>query len=160
MEMKRIIVKSPDLLVDDVFRLKYTGRGDDLSPELILEGVPLQTKSMVIIMDDIKHHTLGVFNHWTIWNLPRLDVIPMAIPHGSIIKEFSNAQQGIGYGVHRYAGPCPPKGTQHEYRFTVYALDTILSLSSDSGKDELLLAMNGHVIAQGLIEGKFEKDLI
>lgn len=30
--------------------------------------------------------------------------------------------QGLAYGWYRYAGPKPPKGKKHLYRFTLYAL--------------------------------------
>ena len=48
--------------------------------------------------------------------------------------------QGVAYGLHRYAGPKPPKGRTHTYRFTVCALDCALDLSSASRKKAVLRA--------------------
>ena len=55
-----------------------------------------------------------------------------------------------------YNGPCPPPGRgQHRYLYKVFALDTKLSLTSKARKRDLLKAMEGHILAQGQLMGKF-----
>lgn len=57
-----------------------------------------------------------------------------------------------------YDGPCPPWNDEvvHRYRFTVYALDVpSLGLSGKFGGQEMLQAMEGHVLAKGSWVGTY-----
>ncbi len=138
------------------FPIEYTGRGEDKSPKFILHNLSPEAETIAIIMDDIKHHIFGTFNHWVIWNIPAQEIIPEAIPHGKIISSLGDARQGIGYGRYKYAGPKPPKGKQHVYKFTIYALDSYITLKDRAKKRHLLQAMEGHILQQGEITGVFE----
>jgi hypothetical protein len=55
-----------------------------------------------------------------------------------------------------YTSPCPPSGT-HRYFFKVYALDTELSLASNSSVSDLEVAMEGHVVAKSEIIGLYRR---
>jgi len=79
-----------------------------------------------------------------------------AIPAGKIVPSLGNARQGIGYGWYEYAGPKPPKGNQHLYRFTIYALDSEIELSLLPTKSSFMKKAKGHVIQWGSIVGEFE----
>lgn len=46
---------------------------------------------------------------------------------------------------------------KHNYRYTVYSLDTILELSPNIMKKKLLKAMNGHILQKGTITGYFNR---
>lgn len=138
------------------FPLEYTGRGEDKSPELIIRNLSPDAKTIAILMDDIKHHLFGTFNHWVIWNIPAQAKIPGGIPAGKVVPSLGNATQGIGYGRHKYAGPKPPKGKQHVYKFTIYALDSKITLKESAKKKHLLKAIKPHVIQQGEVTGVFE----
>lgn len=109
-----------------------------------------------MIMDDIKHPLFGVYNHWVIWNIPAQARIPGNIPAGKLVPSLGNAVQGIGYGRHRYAGPKPPRGTQHIYKFTVFALDSNIELKNSARKRHLLKAIEPHILQKGEITGIFE----
>jgi Raf kinase inhibitor-like YbhB/YbcL family protein len=135
--------------------LKYTGRAEDISPELSLSAVSEKAKSIAVILDDLDVPGMGILTHWVIWNLPVQNFIPENIPHGETVPSLGNAVQGIGYGKHRYRGPNPPRGS-HRYQFNVYVLDKRLDLSGDSGKKELLKAMEGHMLQYGSLTGHFE----
>lgn len=54
-----------------------------------------------------------------------------------------------------YRGPSPPSGTHHYY-ITLYALDTILKLNADAGKQDVSDAMNGHILGQTQYMGIFK----
>jgi hypothetical protein len=58
----------------------------------------------------------------------------------------------VGYG-----GPCPPPGGAHRYYFKLYALDAILDLKPGATKKALLEEMEGHIIAEAQLMGKFKR---
>ena len=135
------------------FLLDHTGRGRDLSPELILENLSPEAVTLAVTLEDMSH-PIKNFTHWVIWNLPAADRIPGAIPAGKTVP--GGGVQGVAYGLHRYAGPKPPRRTQHTYRFTVYALDCALVLHSRARKKAFLRAAEGHILQIGSISGEFE----
>ena len=51
----------------------------------------------------------------------------------------------------------PPDAKPHHYHFELFALDRKLDLPADSGRDQLVAAMSGHVLAKGQIVGVFTK---
>ena len=135
------------------FHIDHTGRGKDLSPELVLENLSPEAAALAVTLEDMSHPIKG-FTHWLVWNLPVSDRIPGAIPAGKNVP--GGGVQGVAYGLHRYAGPKPPKGRTHTYRFTVCALDCALDLSSASRKKAVLRAAEGHILQSGSILGEFE----
>ncbi|HEY8499805.1 MAG TPA: hypothetical protein VIL89_04235 [Clostridia bacterium] len=72
--------------------------------------------------------------------------IPGNLPKGAIIEKPLHAVQGRTYGKHCYRGPKPPFNCKHDYRFTVYVLDTTISIDVNSYKKDLLNAMEGHIL--------------
>ena len=134
---------------------KYTCDGDDVSPPLSWEGIPEGTKSIALICDD-PDAPMGTWVHWVLFNLPPdAKGLPEAVPP---VAELENgARQGtndfrrLGYG-----GPCPPGGT-HQYYFKLYALDTVLELHSGATKADLLKAMEGHVLSEGQLMGRYSR---
>lgn len=131
---------------------KYTCNGDNMNPPLKIEGVPEGTKSLALIMfdPDVPHSIRedGVWNHWLFWNLD---------PNTEIIEEGKepNAVYGITTSnTLDYIGPCPPDG-EHRYYFTLYALDTELSLPEGSTREDLERAIGGHILAQSELMGRY-----
>ena len=137
------------------FPLENTGRGRDISPEFLIKNLPSKAKTLAITLEDLSHPVRD-FTHWLIWNIPAANQVKSGISAGSHLSELGDACQGIGYGFHRYAGPKPPKGKTHTYRFTVYALDCELKLSVHSLKRVFLKKANGHIIQKGNMTAKFE----
>lgn len=131
----------------------HTGRGRDLSPELALENLSPEAVTLAVTLEDLSHPIKG-FTHWVIWNLPAADRIPGAIPAGRTVS--GGGVQGVAYGLHRYAGPKPPRHTRHTYRFTVYALNCALDLSSSARKKAFLRKAEEHILQKGSISGEFE----
>ena len=123
------------------FPIEYTGRGQDISPEFIIKNLS---------------HPIKDFTHWIIWNIPATGRIKKNIPAGKAVPILGNARQGIGYGLHRYAGPKPPKGKKHTYRFTIYSLDCEINMSANSMKRSFLKKAENHIIQKGSIVGEFE----
>jgi hypothetical protein len=128
------------------------------SPPLQWRNPPQGTVSFAVIFHDTdaapRKNTMDV-THWILWNIPatqsrlQTGIQPGTSPNG--IVQGKNIR-----GVDGYQGPCPPPGgTPHHYVFEMYALDTSLSLPAGSTREELLNAMNGHVIGKATYVGKF-----
>ena len=149
--MELLHIRCPGI-EDGKFLLDHTGRGRDLSPELLLENLSPEAVTLAVTLEDLSHPIKG-FTHWLVWNLPVSDRISGAIPAGKNVP--GGGVQGVAYGLHRYTGPKPPRRTQHTYRFTVYALDCALDLSPASRKKVFLRAAEGHVLQRGSISGIF-----
>jgi hypothetical protein len=84
-------------------------------------------------------------------------------PDTTEILEGSEPFQAIegttSFGKPGYGGPCPPRGTgTHHYIFEVYALDKSLELLSSATREDLLIEMKGHVLAQAILVGLFKAD--
>lgn len=99
---------------------------------------------------------VGVSLHWVIWNIPVSKNIIGAISHGKNVGTLNSSIQGIAYGWHKYAGPKSPKGKQHQYRFTIYVLDNVLSLSPNSTKRKYIKSAKNHILQRGIVIGQFE----
>ncbi len=140
---------------DGKFPLENTGRGQDISPEFLIKNLSPEAKTLAITLEDLSH-PIKEFTHWLIWNIPAADQVKSGISAGSYVPELDGACQGIGYGFHRYAGPKPPKGKTHTYRFTVYALDCEIQLSVHSTKRAFLKKAEGHTLQKGSMTAKFE----
>ena len=150
-----IKIKSPAFVSGGKIPWKYTCDGLDISPPLAWTSGPEGTKTFALNCDD-PDAPMGTWVHWVLFNLPA-DIIELRenVPPE---REFeSGAKQGmndfrkIGYG-----GPCPPGGT-HRYYFKLYALDTEINLEAGATKPELLKAMEGHILAEGQLMGKYER---
>ena len=131
---------------------RYTGEGEDVSPAIAWDGVPPGTKTIALVCDDPDAPREEPFVHWVLYDVPN--------GHRSIREgesgmgvEGANDFGNIGYG-----GPMPPPGHGvHHYRFRVYALDRALGLASGATKQQLLDAIEGHVIAEGELVGTYER---
>ncbi len=99
----------------------------------------------------------GDFTHWVIFNIPaEKNKLDKEVPKKGTLSDDSrqgmNSFNNIGYG-----GPCPPPGMQHRYHFKIYALDKKLALSQKATKNQVEGAMIGHILANGLLIGRFGK---
>jgi len=110
--MKELIVGTPAFEEGGLIPIQNTGYGDDFSPEMQLTGIDEKAVSIAVIMNDLDH-PMPAYNHWIIWNIPVINIIPANILHGEVVEELSGALQGIGYGKHRYRGPKPPFSWSH-----------------------------------------------
>jgi len=118
---------------------KYTCDGQRINPPLLISDVPKEAKSLALIFEDPDAPS-KTFIHWILWNI---DPTTTEISENSIP---TNAKQGTtSAGSTGYFSPCPPSGTHH-YIFKLYALDIVLNLTPNAGKDNLEQAMQGHIL--------------
>jgi len=132
---------------------KYTCDGQETSLPLQIEGVPENAKSLVLIMDD--PDAVQVVNYvWDHWIVFDIDPNTTSIPEGQEPK----GTQGVGSSETKgYGGPCPPKPQEHTYSFRLYALDKILGLPEGSTKSDVEKAMEGHILNQTELVGKYRR---
>ena len=138
---------------------KHSCEGDDIAPPLAWDGIPADTKSLVLIVDDpdapdpAAPRMTGV--HWVLYNLP---------PDSSGLPEAATTADlpaGTGEGINDwkrtgYRGPCPPVG-RHRYFHKLYALDTVLAGLNKPTKAQVESAMQGHVLEQAELLGTYQK---
>jgi hypothetical protein len=135
---------------------KFTCDGEDVSPHLAWNGIPVGTKSFVLIMDD-PDAPGRTFVHWVLYDLPGLtrelsENMPKTPTLSNGAKQGTNDYPRVGYG-----GPCPPRGKPHRYYFKLYALDTILKLEPRASKLEVEEAMKGHIKAKAEYMGTYQR---
>jgi Raf kinase inhibitor-like YbhB/YbcL family protein len=136
----------------DTIPRKHTGEGEDVSPPLAWEGVPEGTQELALICDDPDAPTPKPWVHWVLYKVP---------PDCKGLAEGDNADgaEGLtGWGEPGYRGPMPPPGHGvHRYYFRLYALDQPVTLAPGASKEDLLSAMEGHVLAEAELMGTYER---
>ncbi len=152
MEIK---ITSPAFEQGSLIPAKYTCDDADVSVPLRWQDVPEATRSIAVICDD-PDAPMGTFVHWVLFNLPA-DTTELAENYPDDEALANGARQGItDFGRTGYGGPCPPSGT-HSYFFKIYALDTRIDIVSVVDKPALLKAMEGHILAQGQLMGRYKR---
>lgn len=145
-------LSSPEFDDGDQMPERFGYKKQNLSPPLKIQDVPEEAESLVLLMDDpdAVEPAGKVWDHWTVWKIP---AGTSRIEEGSVPGD---AKEGMNdYGDRGYGGPNPPDRT-HTYRFRLYAIDTQIDLESEAMKDEVLEAIQGHVIETAELEGKFD----
>jgi Raf kinase inhibitor-like YbhB/YbcL family protein len=125
--------------------------GDNPSIQLSWNFVPDSAKSIVIIVDDPDAPKPEPWVHWLVFNIPPTLV---SIPEGAHMNTVGAIIGKNSWQKNSFGGPCPPSGT-HRYFFKVYALDTKLNLDQNATKNDVVKAMQGHVVAEGQLMGTF-----
>jgi Raf kinase inhibitor-like YbhB/YbcL family protein len=158
--MKTLELTSPAFDHEGLIGPRYTCDSDDVSPSLVWAGIPENTKSLVLIVDDPDAPDPDApkmtWVHWVLYNLPVTSKgLPEAVgvdslPCGTL--EGRNDWKRTGYG-----GPCPPIG-RHRYFFKLFALDIELLGMDQPTKQELERAMEGHVLADAVLMGTYSHD--
>jgi Raf kinase inhibitor-like YbhB/YbcL family protein len=130
--------------------LVHTAYGDNRPPAISWKGAPPEAKSVLLRLEDPDAVRNPPFVHWLVANLPVEGKIGEGeIPPGAVQGRNDHGDSG-------YFGPRPPAGSgTHRYEFHVYALDAVPDLKEGFGKDEARQAMQGHVLAEGVLVGTY-----
>jgi Raf kinase inhibitor-like YbhB/YbcL family protein len=135
---------------------RHTCEGEDLAPQLAWSDAPPATKSFVLIVDDPDAPDPAApkmtWVHWVMYDIPPgVHSLPEGGSTPAGARDGINDWRRTGYG-----GPCPPKG-RHRYLFRLYALDLVFGDLRRPTKEQLLAAMQPHVLAQAELVGTYEK---
>ena len=145
---------SPAFEHEGTIPTQYTCDGENTSPALHISDVPEGTICLALIMEDpdvpkdVRED--GMWDHWVVWNIPSdtTDLPETIVPPGI---QGHNTRGTLGY-----QGPCPPD-KEHRYFFKLYALDTTLDLKEGSTKQELLNVIEGHIVAEAILMGTYDR---
>jgi len=151
-----IQLSSPAFEQGEMIPDRYTCKGEDISPALEWAGMPEGTRSLALVCDD-PDAPMGIWVHWVIYNIPAETAsLPEGVPASQDTLTGGAIQGTNSWGRSGYGGPCPPSGT-HRYFFRLYALDSSLDLGPGATKALLLKAMEGHVLAECELIGRYAK---
>lgn len=135
----------------------YTCQGKDISVPLKWSGAPQGAKSFALISDD-PDAPMATWVHWVIFNIPPETTELTEGLFQKSNKSDNGVVQGMtDFGRVGYGGPCPPPGKYHRYFFKLYALDTMLNLDNNATKEDLLSAMEGHILEKAELVGRFKR---
>lgn len=143
-----LYIISPDFANEGTMPRRCTCDGEDVHPTLIVNGIPSETKSLVLLVED-GEDMLEPLTGWLVWNIPPSETILANTLEGltgakAVLKE-------------EYQGPCPESGKSQRYSFKVYALEDMLPLEADADKDAVLAAMEGKILASGELTGIYSR---
>ncbi|MDC0598258.1 YbhB/YbcL family Raf kinase inhibitor-like protein [Gammaproteobacteria bacterium] len=137
-----------------VIPLKYTSHGDNVQPDFRISGAPDTTVSYAILFHDIDVSLGGSttdVSHWVAWNIPSANIAEGSLPEGSVHGANITGQNA-------YFGPGAPSNERfHHYVFEFYALGENLDIPVESGRAELLAAMEGKVVAKAAYVGRYTR---
>lgn len=126
---------------------------EDRSPPLDWDTPPEATRSLLLRVVDLDAPD-GSFTHWLVYDIPpETSGLEENVPPPGI--EGRNDFEYIGWG-----GPLPPpRHGDHRYRFTLSALDLeTVGLPEGARRDELEKAMEGHVLDEAELMGRYRRD--
>jgi Raf kinase inhibitor-like YbhB/YbcL family protein len=143
-------VSSPAFSDNATIPKKYTCDGQDVAPPLQWTGVPRQAKSVAVICDD-PDAPVGVFTHWVLYNIPTST--------NAIAERTQIGTAGVNsFGKREFGGPCPPRKDQaHHYHFRMYALDVDSIGPAGMTREDVIKAMNGHILDEGDLIGTYKR---
>ncbi len=149
--------------------MRNAGRGENKSPAFEFHwnlGVnpgtaPAELQTYAVIFHDIENSsnkTTADTLHWTAFNIPgTAKGLPEGLGAGDLADGTRNgpgiAARGGNPGA--YFGPGAGPGPIHHYVFEFYALDTKLDLPATTTREDLLKAMDGHVVGKAAYFGRF-----
>jgi Raf kinase inhibitor-like YbhB/YbcL family protein len=157
--MAAFILTSPAFAENGAIPKQYTCEGADISPPLQWSNAPQGTKSFALILDDPDapdpKAPRMTWVHWVVQNIP---ASAQSLPEGAAQHGMpAGAMQGLNdWKRTGYGGPCPPIG-RHRYVHKLYALDTVLSGPERPTKEQLMQALQGHILAETQLIGTYQK---
>ena len=154
-------VSSPAFADGQPMPVRFTQDGANLFPPLQWEGLPPQTQSCVLLVEDADIPSFRPLVHLIVHSIPadvtefREGEIPLRLvgrsPHGYACGRNALGRPG-------WTAPTPPPGHgPHRYAFQVFALDARPSYLYPPGRSLLMRTIQPHIIAQGRTIGTYER---
>jgi Raf kinase inhibitor-like YbhB/YbcL family protein len=138
---------------------RFTADGEGVSPPLIWCDPPTGTACFALIVEDPDAPAPNPLVHAIVWNIP---ADARRLPEGGIARD-GNVSAGGDVGRNSFytegwLPPDPPTGHgNHDYVFQLFALNEIPPMGPNPGRDELVGALKGRVLAAGLLVGTYSR---
>ena len=145
--------------------MKHAFKGENKSPafEFNWSTPPEGLQTYAVIFHDVENSsnkTSADTLHWTAFNIPgTAKGLPEGLEAGDLPDGTRNGP-GIaarGGKTPAYFGPGAGPGPIHHYVFEFYALDTKLDLPATTTREEILKAMDGHIVGKAVYGGLFRR---
>lgn len=157
-----LTMTSPDFEHSHPIDMHNSAYGDNVSPELNWTGAPSGTRSYALVLHDPDAPLEGGFVHWVVYNIPGTATgLPGGLAAGETLDspaQIAGTVQGMS-GVRRaaYFGPRPPEGSGvHHYNFQLFALDIAPELATGLNSQDLMTAIDGHILARTTLTGTYQ----
>lgn len=154
-------VSSPAFEDGQPMPVRFTQDGANLSPPLRWEGLPPQTRSCVLLVEDADIPFFRPLVHLIVHSIPA-GVTELA--EGEVpLRLVGNSPRGYACGRNSlgrpgWTAPTPPPGHgPHRYAFQMFALDARPSYPYPPGRSLLIRTIRPHIIAQGRTIGTYER---
>lgn len=139
---------------------RFTADGEGASPPLVWGDVPAGTARLALLVEDPDAPSPQPLVHAVAWGLP---ADAGRLVEGAIVAD-GDGEGGRDVGRNSFLRegwlpPDPPTGHgDHRYVFQLFALDAGASEPGHHpGRAALVAAMNGHVLAAGLLVGHYAR---
>ena len=151
---EEISVLSSAFLSSESIPPKCSRDGQNVSPPINWSGVPANSASIALIVEDPDAPTPEPYVHWMLYNIdPTTHGLPGGYMGMGPAMGGRNSTADMGY-----VGMAPPQGDlPHHYHFQVFALNKVLNFSHGLERSALIRAMKSHVTAKGRLIGTFSK---
>jgi Raf kinase inhibitor-like YbhB/YbcL family protein len=138
---------------------RHTADGEGVSPPLSWSDPPPGAKAFVLLVEDPDAPSPEPLVHLLAWDLPpEMRTLPegqFASPRHQGLDEVLGKNS---YLQAKWLPPDPPTGHgPHLYVFQIYALAERLNFDGHPGRSRVLAAMEGRVLAKGLLVGTYER---
>lgn len=136
---------------------QFTCDGEDRSPPLAWAGAPPETRSLVLLVDDVDAPD-GVFHHWACFDIPaHYTGLAEGAGRPERFEDFRHAVND--FGELGYNGPCPPHGDGlRRYRFRLLALDCLdLDVRTHPSCLEVESAARKHLLLEARMTGVYHR---
>jgi Raf kinase inhibitor-like YbhB/YbcL family protein len=156
-----LMLSSPAYEDGGILPDKYTQKAPQPSPSIPFAwtNTPAGTQSFVLMLHDldvVTNKTLADSLHWLAWNIP---ATATSLPEG--VPNVGQLPDGTVQITHRgtigFVGPGWPGPGYHHYTAELFALDTKLPLPTTATRDQVMAAMDGHILARAALAARFHR---
>ena len=146
---ERIVVTSPAFAAGTAIPRRFTCEGENVSPPLAWSGVAAGTAEVALVVDD-PDAPRGTYVHWIVIGLDRATT---KLAEGMVPPGARQVRNSAGKAA--YTGPCPPGGSPHHYRFTIYALQRKAEVDGEASPEAAIAAIEAAATARGRLVGTY-----
>lgn len=134
---------------------RFTADGEGVSPPLYWNEVPEGTAGLALVVEDPDAPSPQPLVHAIVWDIA---ADASSLPEGAIKADSEAVSGRNSYFQQGWLPPDPPTGHgPHAYAFQLFALSEVPSLGDSPGRSALMTAMEGRLLAAGLLTGTYSR---